>query len=85
MKVLNKFLLIEKVVEQKTAKSGLILSGEEYQDMRYHYGVVVEPGINVVGISKGDKIMFDKVHSYDVVIDSNRFTVLQEKDVVCVL
>jgi co-chaperonin GroES (HSP10) len=79
MKVLNKFLLIEKVVEQKTAKSGLILSGEEYQDMRYHYGVVVEPGIN------GDKIMFDKVHSYDVVIDSNRFTVLQEKDVVCVL
>ena len=85
MKVLNKFLLIEKVVEQKTAKSGLILSGEEYQDMRYHYGVVVEPGINVVGISKGDKIMFDKVHSYDVVIDNNRFTVLQEKDVVCVL
>ena len=85
MKVLNKFLLIEKVVEQKTAKSGLILSGEEYQDMRYHYGVVVEPGINVIGISKGDKIMFDKVHSYDVVIDNNRFTVLQEKDVVCVL
>lgn len=85
MKVLNKFLLIEKIVEQKTAKSGLILSGEEYQDMRYHYGVVVEPGINVIGISKGDKIMFDKVHSYDVVIDNNRFTVLQEKDVVCVL
>lgn len=85
MKVLNKFLLIEKIVEQKTAKSGLILSGEEYQDMRYHYGIVVEPGINVVGISIGDKIMFDKVHSYDVVIDGNRLTVLQEKDVVCVL
>jgi co-chaperonin GroES (HSP10) len=85
MRVLNKFILIEKVVEQKTSKSGLILSGDEYQDMRYHYGVIVEPGINVTGMSKGDKVMYDKVHSYEVVIDNSRFTVVQEKDIVCVL
>ena len=85
MKVLNKFILIEKIVEQKKSNSGLILSGDEYQDMRYHYGVIVEPGINVVGMSKGDKVMYDKVHSYEVLIDNNRFTVVQEKDIVCVL
>ena len=85
MKVLNKFLLIEKVVEQKKSNSGLILSGDEYQDMRYHYGVIVEPGINVFGMSKGDKVMYDKVQSYEVLIDNSRFTVVQEKDIVCVL
>jgi co-chaperonin GroES (HSP10) len=47
--------------------------------------VIVEPGINVVGISKGDKVMYDKVHSYEVAIDNSRFTVVQEKDIVCVL
>jgi co-chaperonin GroES (HSP10) len=85
MKVLNKFILIEKIVEQKKSNSGLILSGDEYQDMRYHYGVIVEPGTNVVGMSKGDKVMYDKVHSYEVLIDNSRFTVVQEKDIVCVL
>jgi co-chaperonin GroES (HSP10) len=85
MKVLNKFLLIEKVVEQKKSNSGLILSGDEYQDMRYHYGVIVEPGINVTGMSKGDRVMYDKVQSYEVLIDNSRFTVVQEKDIVCVL
>jgi co-chaperonin GroES (HSP10) len=85
MKVLNKFILIEKVVEQKQSKSGLILSGEEYQDMRYHYGTIFETGSNVSDMSKGDKVMYDKVHSYEVMIDSNRLTVVQEKDIVCVL
>jgi len=85
MRVLNKFILIEKIVEQKKSSSGLILSGDEYQDMRYQYGVIVEPGINVVGMSNGDKVMYDKVHSYEVLIDNNRFTVVQEKDIVCVL
>jgi co-chaperonin GroES (HSP10) len=85
MKVLNKFILVDKVVEQKTSKSGLILSGEEYKDMRYHYGSVVQHGMNVIGIESGDKIMYDKVQSYEVVIDGNRMVVIQEKDVVCVL
>lgn len=85
MKVLNKFLLIERIVEQKQSKSGLVLSGDELQDMRYHYGIIHDIGENVHGIFKGEKIMYDRVHSYDVMIDDNRLTVIQEKDIVCVL
>jgi len=39
----------------------------------------------VSGISVGDEIYFDKAAGHDVLIDDKRLTVIQEKDVVCVL
>jgi co-chaperonin GroES (HSP10) len=85
MKVLNKYIIVDKLVEKKTTSSGLLLSGDEYKDMRYQYGKVINYGPLVSGIEAGDKIMFDRVSGHEVIIDETRMFILQEKDVVCIL
>jgi co-chaperonin GroES (HSP10) len=85
MRVLNKYLLAERVSEQKQTKSGLLLTGEDSSDMRYHKAIVFDVGIQVSGIQYGDVILYDKVNSHDVLINETRYVILQEKDVVVVL
>jgi co-chaperonin GroES (HSP10) len=85
MKVLNKYILAERVTEQKQTKTGLLLTGSDSSDMRYHKAKVFDVGIQVSGIQYGDVIMYDKVNSHDVFINETRYVILQEKDVVVVL
>jgi co-chaperonin GroES (HSP10) len=85
MKVLNKYILAQKVAEQKQTKSGLLLTGEDSSEMRYHKATVFDVGIQVAGIQYGDIILYDKVNSHDVLINETRYVILQEKDVVVVL
>ena len=85
MEVLNKFIILERIYEKKTSSSGLIMSDEDSNDMRYHRGNVKDVGYNVLGIKGGDIIIFDKVSAYDVLIGDERLTIIQEKDVACVL
>lgn len=85
MKVLNKFLLVKKVAEQKQTKSGLLLTGEDSNEMRYHKAVVCNVGDNIIGINADDVILYDKIQSHDVILDSERYSIIQERDVVCVL
>lgn len=85
MKVLSKFILIKKVAEQKQTRSGLLLTGEDSNEMRYHKAVVYKVGDAVLGINSDDTILYDKVQSHEIVLDSERYTIIQERDVVCVL
>ncbi len=85
MKVLNKFIVIERVLDKNENKSGLIMTMEDKRELRYNKAVVVSVGSLVFGISETDEIYFDKAAGHDVLIDEKRFTVIQEKDVVCVL
>lgn len=85
MRVLNKYLLVERVNEQKQTRSGLLLTGEDSSEMRYHKGNVFDVGMQVSGIQYGDTVLYDKVSSHDVLINETRYTILQEKDVVVVL
>ena len=84
MKVLSKYLLVKRVSEQKQTKSGLLLTGEDSNDMRYHKATVHSVGDAVLGINSEDTILYDKVQSHEVIIDNERMTIIQERDVVCV-
>lgn len=85
MKVLNKFIVIERVLDKNENKSGLIMTMEDKRELRYNKAVVVSVGSLVSGILESDEIYFDKAAGHDVLIGEKRFTVIQEKDVVCVL
>ena len=85
MKVLSKYLLVKRVSEQKQTRSGLLLTGEDSNEMRYHKAVVYKVGDAVLGINSDDTILYDKVQSHEIVLDSERYTIIQERDVVCVL
>ena len=85
MKVLSKYLIVKKIAEQKQTKSGLLLTGEDANEMRYHKAVVYKVGDAVIGINSDDTVLYDKVQSYDIILDNERMTIIQERDVVCVL
>lgn len=85
MRAINKYILAKKVKEEAVTAGGLLMSQAEASEFRYQIGVVVTPGTLVEHINEGDTIYFDKVHAFDVKIDGEMFTVIQEKDVVVVL
>lgn len=85
MKVLNKFILIEKANTPNERASGMLMTFDDTKELRYHKANVIDIGSYVIGIVPNDTIYFDKSAGYDVLIDEKRFTVIQEKDVVCVL
>ena len=53
-------------------------------DMRYHKAIVYKVGDNINGINPEDTILYDKVQSHEVILDNERMTIIQERDVVCV-
>jgi len=85
MKAINKYIIIEKILEQMRTDSGLILSGEDANEFRYNKGVVVNPGTNVDTVKEGDVIYYDKSSGHTMVIQDKKFTIILERDVVVVL
>jgi co-chaperonin GroES (HSP10) len=84
MKPIGKYIVIVSTEEEVRTDSGLILSSEDINQFRYKRGIVVEPGTEVSHIKKGDKIYYDKVHSFAMLIGDCKYAIIQEKDVVVV-
>jgi co-chaperonin GroES (HSP10) len=84
MKPIGKHIVVVITDEEVKTESGLILSGDDVNQFRYKRGVVVESGTEVADIKKGDKIYFDKAHSFTMIINDGQYTIIQERDVVVV-
>jgi co-chaperonin GroES (HSP10) len=85
MKPIGKYIVVQNVEEEIKTQSGLILSGEDTNQLRYKKGVVVESGTDVSTIDSGDEIYYDKSTSFTMVINNEQYTIIQERDVVVVL
>jgi co-chaperonin GroES (HSP10) len=75
MKPIGKYILIKTIEETIKTSSGLILSAEDSNQLRYKKGLVVKPGTEVEVIKEGDSM----------VINSETYTIIVERDVVVVL
>lgn len=84
MKAIGKYIVIESIDEEIRTESGLILSGKDADGFRYKKGLVVNVGTDVSSISEGDKVYYDKGHSFTMVINESPYTIIQERDVVVV-
>ena len=85
MRPIGKYIVIKSIDEEIKTQSGLFLSGEDANQMRYKKGKVVEPGTDVRGIDSGEFIYYDKMNGFTMMIRDEQFTVIQERDVVVVL
>lgn len=85
MRAINKFILIRRSKEDAVTKGGLIMSQAELSEFRYQIGTVLSPGTLVEHIKEGDEVYFDKIQAFDIKIDGEMLTVIQERDVVAVL
>lgn len=84
MKAIGKNIVIKNIDEEIKTASGLVLSGEDTNQLRYKRGKVVTPGTEVHSISEGDEVYYDKAQSYTMIINDEPFTIIQERDVVLV-
>lgn len=85
MRAIGKNIVISNIDEEVKTASGLVLSGEDTNQLRYKRGKVITPGTEVKAISAGDEIYYDKAQSYTMIINDEQFTIIQERDVVVVL
>ena len=85
MTPIGKYIVIKTVDEELKTDSGLFLSGEDMNQMRYKRGLVIESGTDVLNIKKDDDIYYDKAHGFTMLIDDKQYTIIREADVVVVL
>jgi co-chaperonin GroES (HSP10) len=85
MKPIGKYIVVKNIDEEIKTKSGLILSGDDTNQLRYKKGIVIEPGTDVVVINKGDEIYYDKGTSFTMIINDEQCTIIRESEVVVVL
>ena len=76
MKPIGKYIIVKDIQETITTESGLILSGEDTNQLRYKRAFVIE---------EGDELYYDKGHSFTMLIDDSQYTIISERDVVVVL
>lgn len=85
LKPIGKYIVIKAIDEEVKTESGLILSGEDTNQLRYKKGRVVAPGTDVSVINIGDELYYDKGHSFTMLINDVQYTIISERDVVVVL
>jgi co-chaperonin GroES (HSP10) len=85
MKAIGKNIIIKTVDEEVKTSSGLVLSGEDTNQLRYKRGVVINSGTEVSAIKAGDEVYYDKANSYVMIVNDEHCVIIQERDVVLVL
>lgn len=85
MKAIGKNIIIKTIDEEVKTSSGLVLSGEDTNQLRYKRGVVINSGTEVNAIKAGDEVYYDKANSFVMIINDEQCVIIQERDVVLVL
>lgn len=82
---IGKYIIVKDVQETVTTESGLILSGEDTNQLRYKRAIVVASGTDVTVINEDDELYYDKAHSFTMLINDVQYTIISERDVVVVI
>jgi co-chaperonin GroES (HSP10) len=82
---LGKYLVVDKIKDTTTTESGLLLSGEDTDKLRYGRARVLASGTDVDNVAAGDELYYDKRNSYTMIIEGISRTIISERDVVVVL
>jgi co-chaperonin GroES (HSP10) len=85
MRPIGKYIIVKDIQEEIKTESGLFLSGEDTNQLRYKRAEVIAPGSDVNVIDEGDELYYDKAHSFTMLINNEQYTIISERDVVVVL
>lgn len=85
MKPIGENIVIKTIQEEIKTASGLLLSSDDANQLRYKKGVIIKPGTDVTVIKEGDEIYYDKRAGYTMLINNEPYTIISQNDVVVVL
>ena len=85
MKPIGKYIIIKTIEEEIKTSSGLLLSSEDANQLRYKKGLVIKSGSDVEVIDEKDLIYYDKRAGFTLLLKDETITKIQEKEVVIVV
>ena len=85
MKPIGKNIVIKTIEEEIKTSSGLLLSADDANQLRYKKGKIVAIGTDVVAIETDSEIYYDKRAGYTMLIKNEAYTIIRENDIVVVL
>jgi len=85
VKPIGKYVVIKTIEEELKTSSGLLLSAEDANQLRYKKGKIVAVGTEVVAIEKDSEIYYDKRAGYTMLIHDEPYTIIRENDIVLVV
>lgn len=85
MKPIGKNIVIKTLEEEIKTSSGLLLSADDANQLRYKKGKIIAIGTDVVAIETESEIYYDKRAGYTMLINNEAYTIIRENDIVVVL
>jgi co-chaperonin GroES (HSP10) len=85
MKPIGKNIVIKTLEEEIKTSSGLLLSADDANQLRYKKGKIIAIGTDVIAIDTESEIYYDKRAGYTMLINNEAYTIIRENDIVVVL
>lgn len=85
MRPIGKYIVVRDIQETIKIESGLILSGDDTNQLRYKRAEVIAAGTEVGAIEEGEELYYDKSNTFTMLINDEQFTIISERDVVVVI
>ena len=83
MKAVNHYVVINKIKETKKS-TGLIITEENNDDVRYSKGEVISFGNLVEFVKEGDVVWYDRHAGHGIEFDEKFYFVIKASDIVLV-
>lgn len=84
MKVVNNYIIITEIKEEKKSENGLLIMDQHTNDIRYLKGKVVSVGENTIGVKENDTIYYDRHAGHGIEYNNVMYKVIKQPDVVIV-
>ena len=84
MKAVNNFVVIDKIKQEEKKTSGLIMTENTNDDVRYLKGKVISVGNLVEGINEKDTAWYDKHAGHGIEFKDKFYFVIKASDIVLV-
>ena len=84
MRAVNYYVIVEKIKVEPKKQSGLIITEDLQEDVRYFKGKIISIGNLVQGVEEGDVIYYDKHAGHGIEFKEKFYFVIKASDIVLV-
>ena len=85
MKAVGKYIVLSELEEKQKTESGIVLTSEDSNQLRYKKGLILIPGTDVEVVEEGNVIYYDKNAGHKMMLNNEIVTIISERDIVVVL
>tara|TARA_R100000005_G_C4995923_1_gene202796 strand:- start:2532 stop:2789 length:258 start_codon:yes stop_codon:yes gene_type:complete len=85
VKAVGKYIVLSELEEKQKTESGILLTSEDSNQLRYKKGLILIPGTDVEVVEAGNVIYYDKNAGHKMMLNNEIVTIISERDIVVVL